>query len=382
MCFNLAFLFHASFHSFTVLADERHTVIVIQSQPIAAYGEAIKGFEEACKRNNISIAKIYDLKGDIDEGKSVIKNIKDNKLRPDLILAVGVLATTLVKEQFTDIPIIFCMVINHERFNLEGTNMTGISSEASIGDQFGILKELLGTKRNVGVIYDPMKTGKIVSEADLVAKRIEFNLIKAEVESEGEVPSALTGMVDKINALWIVPDSTVVTKGSLETILKAALKLRLPVFCTSSAIVKAGALVSISPDYRQTGIQAAQLAQTLLNSPTVISLGVKQPDKLKVTLNTQTAGIIRVDTSPSIPTRCSFLSVKIGIIMSSIRTRLIVLICLLIATIDILRCLFFFIHTKNAQDAVFKKLGISLATMLAQDNEVELALSHAQPKHS
>jgi HD-GYP domain-containing protein (c-di-GMP phosphodiesterase class II)/HAMP domain-containing protein len=31
------------------------------------------------------------------------------------------------------------------------------------------------------------------------------------------------------------------------------------------------------------------------------------------------------------------------------------------------------------QEAVFKKLGISLATMLAQDNEVKLSLSHAQP---
>jgi len=296
-CFILIFLFHASFHGFTVLAGER-TVIVIQSQPIAAYGEAIKGFGEECKRNNISIAGIYDLKGDIDEGKRVIKNIKDNKLRPDLILAVGVLATTLVKEQFTGIPIIFCMVINHERFNLEGANMTGISSEASIGDQFGILKELLGAKRNVGIIYDPMKTGKIVSEADLVAKGIEFNLIKAEIGSESEVASALTGMVNKIDALWIIPDGTVVTKESLEIILKMSPKHRLPVFCTSSAIVKAGALVSISPDYRQTGIQAAQLAHTLLNSPMVISLGVKQPDKLKVTLNTQTAGIIRVDTSP------------------------------------------------------------------------------------
>ena len=65
--------------------------------------------------------------------------------------------------------------------------------------------------------------------------------------------------------------------------------------------------------------------------------------------------------------------------MISIRTRLIVLICLLIAVIDILSCLFFFIHTKNAQETVFKKLGISLATMLAQDNEVKLSLSHAQP---
>src|SRR3989339_167537 len=64
--------------------------------------------------------------------------------------------------------------------------------------------------------------------------------------------------------------------------------------------------------------------------------------------------------------------------MISIRTRLIVLICLLIAVIDILSCLFFFVHTKRVQEAVFKKLGISLAMMLAQDNEVKLALSHAQ----
>src|SRR3972149_9570616 len=230
-CCILTFLSHASFHGSTVLAGER-TVIVIQSQPIAAYGEAIKGFEEACKRNNISLAKIYDLKGDIDEGKRVIKNIKDNKLRPGLILAVGVLAATLAKDQFTDIPIIFCMVINHERFNLEGANMTGISSEASIGDQFGVLKTLLGAGKNVGVIYDPMKTGKIVSAAVPLAGKSGFDLIKTEVTSGDEVASALKNMVDKIDALWIVPDSTVVTKGVLEKILNPALKHRLPVFCT------------------------------------------------------------------------------------------------------------------------------------------------------
>jgi len=271
---------------------------VIQSQSIAAYNEAIKGFEEACKRNNVSIVEIYDLKGDIDEGKRVIKNIKDDKRRPDLILSVGILATTLVKEQFNDIPIIFCMVINYKRFNLAGTNITGISSEVSVKDQFTILKELLGTGKNVGVLYDPKETGGIISEAVSVVGKSNFNLVKTEVTSGDQVTSALKNIVNKIDALWIVPDGTVVTKESLEIILKMSLKLRLPVFCTSSAIVRAGALVSISPDYRQVGIQAAQLAQTLLNSPKVISLGVKQPDKLKVTLNTHTAGIIRVDISP------------------------------------------------------------------------------------
>ncbi|HHT9138576.1 MAG TPA: ABC transporter substrate-binding protein [Candidatus Wunengus sp. YC60] len=295
--FILTFLFQDSFLGAPVFAAG-HTAIVIQSQTIAAYREAVKGFEEGCKEKGISIKAIYDMKGDVDEGKKVIKNIKNSQISPDLILAVGVLATTLAKEEFADIPVIFCMVINHERFNLEGTNISGISSEASVKDQFTILKELLGTHKNIGVLYDPMKTGKIVAEAGLVAKRLEFNFIKTEVASEGEVSSALNSMIGKIDAFWIIPDGTVVTKESLEIILKMSLKHRLPVFCTSSAIVKAGALVSISPDYRQTGLQTAEMAQTLLSSPTVISLGVKQPDKLKITLNTQTAGIIRVDISP------------------------------------------------------------------------------------
>src|SRR3990172_12451188 len=66
-------------------------------------------------------------------------------------------------------------------------------------------------------------------------------------------------IINRIDALWIIPDSTVVTKNSLDTIFKKTLKNRLSIFCTSSAIVKAGALISISPDYRYTGLQAAQL---------------------------------------------------------------------------------------------------------------------------
>lgn len=290
------FLFQASFPGIPALAKD-YKAIIVQSQALDAYGEAVIGFEQGCKEKGIAINTVYNMKGDADEGKSVIKNIKDKNLRPDLIFAVGILATTLVKEQFTDIPIIFCMVINHERFNLKGSNMTGISAEASVEYQFDVLREIIGAQKNVGVVYDPTKTEKIVSAADLVAKRLEFNFIKTPVASEEDVVSALNRMIDKIDVLWIIPDGTVVTKESLEYILKTSQKRQLPVFCTSSALVKAGALVSISPDYRQTGLQAAQLAQTLLNSPTVLSLGIKQPEKLKITVNTQTAKTISMDMS-------------------------------------------------------------------------------------
>ncbi len=274
---------------------DENTVIIIRSQQIAAYNEAISGFEEGCKEKNIFIKAIYDLKGDTEEAKKVVQAIKGGK--PKLILAVGVLAATLAKDQFPDIPMIFCMVINHERFNLHGTNITGISSEASLEDQFALLKEILGLRKNVGVLYDSKKTGKIISDATNVAGKFGINLFKIEVLSEYEVSSALKNNINKIDALWIVPDGTVITKDSVEDIVNKTSKNRLPTFCTSSAIVKAGALISISPDYAYTGRQAAQMVQTLLNDPTKTSLGVKRPDKLQITLNTQTAKMIGIKLS-------------------------------------------------------------------------------------
>jgi|GEM_PF-6690156 len=65
--------------------------------------------------------------------------------------------------------------------------------------------------------------------------------------------------------------------------------------------------------------------------------------------------------------------------MISIRTKLVFFIFLLIAIVDALSCLLFLIHTKRQQKEVFKKLGASLVTLLAQDNEVKQALSYEQP---
>ena len=297
-CAIVAFILCIPIQISPATAEETRTnAIILRSQQIAAYNDVIKGFDDGCKGKGISIKATYDLKGDVGEGKRVMVNIKNEHARPDVILAVGVLAATLAKEYFPHTPIIFCMVINHERFDLDGPNITGISSEASVEDQFSILKDLLGTRKNIGVIYDPTKTKRIITEAIVAAKTYEFNLITAEVMSENDINSTLDRIMKKLDALWIVPDSTVITKDSLGIILQASQKYHLPTICTSVAIVKGGALVSISPDYLYTGVQAAELAYALLKTPTRTSLGIQQPDKLKIIINTQTAKTIGTNLS-------------------------------------------------------------------------------------
>ncbi|MFO0792612.1 MAG: ABC transporter substrate-binding protein [Candidatus Brocadiaceae bacterium] len=274
-------------------------VVVIRSQDITAYNEAIYGFKEGCKGKNISIGAVYDLKGDEEEGNKVIHSIKIGECKPKLIFAVGVLAATLAKKQFTDIPIVYCMVVNHERFDLGGNNITGISSEAPIEEQFSIFKKFFGRNKHIGVIFDPTSgSEKTVAEAEQIAQLYDFNLIKAEVALTNEITPALEKIIDKIDALWIIPDYVVVTRNSLNTIFKMTSTKRLPTFGSSGAIVKAGALFSISPDYAYTGLQASQIARILLNNPECISLGVKKPERLKLAFNTQTAKSIEVNLMP------------------------------------------------------------------------------------
>ena len=84
--YTLLFTFYVSFQIPVGIAEERskppggtrtgeNTVIIIRTQEIAAYNEAIKGFEEGCKGANISIKAIYDLQGAAEECKRVIHRL-------------------------------------------------------------------------------------------------------------------------------------------------------------------------------------------------------------------------------------------------------------------------------------------------------------------
>ena len=65
--------------------------------------------------------------------------------------------------------------------------------------------------------------------------------------------------------------------------------------------------------------------------------------------------------------------------MASIRTKLILYVNITIAIMDMISILLFFVYLKNNEQKSLEKLGISLVSLVSQDNEVRQALSYAQP---
>ncbi len=274
------------FHSIHYAHAEK-TAVVIKSQNLSAYNKVVKGFQAECIQNNITIKSIYDLKGKMKIGHKAIRKIRKEK--PDIILTIGVLATTIAKEKVKDVPIVFCMVINHARFQLTGANITGIATEISIEEQLKGYQTILGQFKGLGVIYDPSKTGNIIVTAEKKVKNIGMHLVKYEINSSKEVSEAMEGLSGRIDALWLLPDSTVVTRKSFDLIKSTTLENKIPLLCTSDVFVKAGALAAVFSDYKYVGRQAAQLAGEILERPSPGSLGIVNPDSFKLAINTDTA---------------------------------------------------------------------------------------------
>ena len=263
------------------------TVIVVKSQNLSAYNEVVNGFHNECPNHNITIKAIYDLEGKMKVGRKIVRTIKKEK--PDIVLTIGVLATTVVRNKIKEIPIVFCMVINHGRFHLAAPNITGISTEIAVEDQLRKFQSILGSLKNIGVIYDPSKTGNIIKSAEMKMKHLGVNLAKYEISSSKMIPEAMENLIGRVDALWLLPDSTVVTRKSFGLIKTTTLEYKIPILCTSDVFVKAGALASVSSDYNSIGMQAAGLARKILEMPTPGTLGIVCPDHFKLSINTDTA---------------------------------------------------------------------------------------------
>ena len=243
------------------------------------YEQAYDGFKNIYKGET----RRYDLKGNLRESKKVIRKIREQP--PDLIVAIGLLAATVAKEHFRKIPIVFCSVVDPERFSLIGDNITGITLNVHVSETLFQIRNLFPEARKIGVLYDPLKSRITVEQADNLGKTLGFSLIPQKVSSERDLPNAIRSILLKSDLLWIIPDSTIITPDSIDYIFLNTFEDHIPIITFSEDLVKKGALVALSPDYVGIGEQAGHLALSVLSGKTPGSLSIQTADKNRLIIN-------------------------------------------------------------------------------------------------
>jgi len=284
-----------------VLPEPAHAsdVAILKSAEIAAYHVAVDAFKSAAPSGTTFVE--YDLQGDLERGRKLAKQIRASDTA--LVFAVGLKAALAAKLEIVDIPIIFSMVLDMTKYHLAAPNMTGITMEVPLERQFATMRSVLPKLRRVGVLYDPAKTGALMDEAKRQARALGLDLIARPVQSEKEVPGALRAVLPQVEALWLVPDTTVLTGEALRFILSAPLDQNVPVIGFSPEFVRSGALVGLSVHYGDVGRQAGQLAKKILNGQNFSSIPSVPPDRVRLAVNLNTAAFLGLTIPPEVVSR-------------------------------------------------------------------------------
>ena len=269
-------------------------IAALLSDDTEAYTTVLANIKKNLPEKRISE---FNLKGDLDLGKKIIAQIRI--LNPSVLLTIGAKASEIAAQQAGGIPQVYCMVFNPFELRLQSDNQTGVLMVASPDSQFAAFKSILPGLKRLGVVYNPQKTLPLVEAAKAALLRNDLEIVERHVSSSGEIAQNLKDLIPQVNAIWLIPDTTVVSRDTFSYLLQNTVDRKVPIFAFSEGLVKSGALASFSPNNSEIGKEAAKLADKISNGASPKSLSPVYP-KGDLYLNLNTAQTLGVKISPDI----------------------------------------------------------------------------------
>ncbi|MCG7872926.1 MAG: hypothetical protein JAZ11_12565 [Candidatus Thiodiazotropha lotti] len=273
-------------------AEQKIAVLLSDSE--AVYQQPLGEFKAKVKQP----IKVFNLQGDIQQAPQVLGQVMSSN--PSLIVAFGAKAAYFAKaatQNSQQVPVIFAMVLNWERYRLlEGQeNLAGINAEVSPGTQLLSMNLLFPDINRLGVIYSKSHSATSVREAKGAAELVGIEISARPIERAKELKQAYRRLAGEVDAIWLPTDPVLYTLENIHWLKRQCVKDRLICIGQSDNVVKLGLLLAVNPDIPSIGGQAAALATQILSlgvKPTQI--GVQDPLGTRLTLNAKTASKIGV----------------------------------------------------------------------------------------
>jgi putative ABC transport system substrate-binding protein len=275
-------------------AAARSTVAILKSSALPPFEMATASLTETL-RGRVPEPEVlmFDLEGDAGKGPAILRAI--HAAAPQVIVTVGSLATSVALADESSLPVVFSMVLYPKASGFQGgaaRGVTGVSLDLPLEAQFASLHRLLPKAKKVGVLFHAAETGSIAAAAEAAAAKNGLTLVTREVGDPGEAVAALGALMEEVDAVWGIADGHVFTPQTTPALILAALRRRVPLIGLSTAHVRSGALAALYCDYRDIGIQTAEVVQRVLRGERAETIAVSPPRRFDLALNQRTAELL------------------------------------------------------------------------------------------
>jgi len=256
-----------------------YNIVILTSKSAAPYNSFVKEFKKVLPGSSV---KVLNMDGDVTKGNVLIEKVAESKT--DLIVALGPRAAWVVKNK-QDVPIIFSMLSNHKKYDLDGR--TGIRSEFSLQQQLQTFKEIIPNIKKIGLLYNKNNASEI-KIIEKIAKDVDIEIVKKEINDVREVGVAVDDLLMHIDALWLRKDQLITGNARLlkQVVLLRALRKKIPIIGDNKWTVQNGALFCLFASYQSIGAQAGEMAERMISEG---ELGFLYPLNVNVFFNPHVA---------------------------------------------------------------------------------------------
>ncbi|BCS52002.1 ABC transporter substrate-binding protein [Geobacter sp. SVR] len=284
--FCLAFLIAAMVLLLLCEQARAYQVLVVQSRREPALDEALAGFRTARLSERVIVLSDY---GEAD----VVRIVREE--RPALVLAVGDSALAAARK-IRHVPVVALMALGFPSMYGSHPNLGGIGMLASPERYLTLFRTM--KRRRVGLLYHPAKSAWYLRQARQAAQRMDIELILREVSTPRSALTQLDTLKGAVDALWMLPDTSAVTRETVEAYFHFSQEQRVPVISFAAPYLKLGAAAILELDRTDIGRQAGEMALSILRGSDIAELPPGLPRR--TTLKSNGSVLRHLDISPEI----------------------------------------------------------------------------------
>lgn len=251
-----------------------YDVLILQSRRDPAYDEVLKGFHFE-KKTSLRMLVLSDY-AEVD----VVRIVRED--RPKVILTLGDAALTATRK-VRQTPVVAVMALGIHNRRTSQPNLTGISMFAPPERYIKMFRAM--NARRVGVLYNPAKSGWYLHQARQAAEEAGIELVTREISAPRQTIEQLSTLAGRVDALWMLPDSTAVTRETTEAYFRFGQQQRVPVVSFAPNYLGLGAAAVLEIDRGALGRQADAIVAALLRGEGIHGAPLDFPNGLILKTN-------------------------------------------------------------------------------------------------
>jgi putative tryptophan/tyrosine transport system substrate-binding protein len=271
-------------------ADPPKKVVIGISKIVShpALDAVVKGIQDELTASKVNATfDVQNANGDISTAASIANKFQSEKVT----LAVGVATPTAqaLVNTLKGIPIVFSAVTDPVKAGLVTSlkkgdkNVTGVSDMTPVKQQIELLMKMKKIKK-LGHIYTSSEENAVVLAGIVkqVCKELKIEFIETTVTKSAEVKQATESIINRVDALYISTDNTVVS--AMSAVAEVAMKKKVPIMSADPSSSEAyDVLAAWGFDYYKMGRATGKLVGEILKG--------KKPEQIPTRFMTKASDV-------------------------------------------------------------------------------------------